>query len=536
MPLNEFESYYRHALMISEDEFGRFMDAIRTPLPSAFRITNRPSRDAIVERLKRYPFLSKAPFFKDVYTFNLRTSHELYNEFIEFLVAHSDIGNIQRQEVASMLPYFFTQAERALSILETCAAPGSKTKQLLESYAGLLVSNDRCGMRANVLVSEASKMASFGFVATHADASIFPNSAVLFDRVCCDVPCSSDGTIRKNPAIRDKWSLETAFGLFPLQKRILERALSLLKPDGFVIYSTCSFNPIENEFVISQVLENENYELCTAEEALGINSSMFSVAKALTNQFKIRKGITAFNLKTIINSFTSLIMKEETAKRYANQIESIKFENKELEKCIRLMPQDQNTSGFFIAVIKKKQCVKNTAQPRVKKAGRRFIYYDVPGEILDQICKKYGFRPDKLHFISRDPEFKKIYCLDDEAYKFIQDNPNLSVSYAGVKAFEKTDIGVHDYRPKSSFMDLIKLETDVLICYSEFIKLLTNKEVKTTEMSFTVENHFTASVEGLNYRFAGFSGKNKLFLYINKKRRNALCQLYCNESANEKVT
>jgi 16S rRNA C967 or C1407 C5-methylase (RsmB/RsmF family) len=75
-----------------------------------------------------------------------------------------------------------------------------------------------------------------------------------YDRVLCDVPCSGDGTLRKNPAIWKKWNPGQSLSLHKLQLRILVRGLELLKDGGRLVYSTCSFNPIEDEAVVSAAI------------------------------------------------------------------------------------------------------------------------------------------------------------------------------------------------------------------------------------------------------------------------------------------
>ena len=78
---------------------------------------------------------------------------------------------------------------------------------------------------------------------------------VLFDRIVCDVPCSSDAAIRKIPEKWSKWSTGDGSALHPLQIRILERGLQLLKVGGKISYSTCSLNPIEDEAVVASILK-----------------------------------------------------------------------------------------------------------------------------------------------------------------------------------------------------------------------------------------------------------------------------------------
>lgn len=76
---------------------------------------------------------------------------------------------------------------------------------------------------------------------------------ILFDRILCDVPCSGDGTIRKAPDIWRRWTPGNGNGLHPLQLRIALHACQMLKVGGRLVYSTCTFNPIEDEAVVAEV-------------------------------------------------------------------------------------------------------------------------------------------------------------------------------------------------------------------------------------------------------------------------------------------
>ena len=78
-------------------------------------------------------------------------------------------------------------------------------------------------------------------------------SKVQYDRILCDVPCSGDGTIRKAADIWRRWTPINGNGLHPLQLRIALQSASLLKVGGRMVYSTCSFNPVEDEAVVAEV-------------------------------------------------------------------------------------------------------------------------------------------------------------------------------------------------------------------------------------------------------------------------------------------
>lgn len=235
MPIQEFVEFYQKHLNLDPADFQMFVDSVQSPLSSAFRITPTQHSSQIKNRLEKYNFLTKVQFLENVYTFDLKARKNQENngehsEFTEFLVAQTNIGNIQRQEIVSFLPHKFLQLEGSHHVLETCASPGSKTKNLLENIKdGVLISNEKSSSRVNILVSESMKKATPNFIITQMDAAHFPTLSFKFDRICCDVPCSSDGTCRKNPAIMPKWSVNDGIGLSSSQLRILKRSLELLK-------------------------------------------------------------------------------------------------------------------------------------------------------------------------------------------------------------------------------------------------------------------------------------------------------------------
>jgi hypothetical protein len=104
-----------------------------------------------------------------------------------------------------------------------------------------------------------------------------------FDRVLCDVPCSGDGTLRKNPAIWTKWMTSAATTLHPLQLMIAQRGLPLLKPGGLMVYSTCSMSPYEDEAVVAELLRSNKgtLELVDARQFL----PLFKARPGMSNWF-----------------------------------------------------------------------------------------------------------------------------------------------------------------------------------------------------------------------------------------------------------
>ena len=86
--------------------------------------------------------------------------------------------------------------------------------------------------------------------------NFYSQEFVKYDRIVCDVPCSGDGTIRKNPTVWSDWSPAKGNSRHSLQFNIVERGAELLEINGIMAYSSCAINPIENEAVIARYCYN----------------------------------------------------------------------------------------------------------------------------------------------------------------------------------------------------------------------------------------------------------------------------------------
>ncbi|KAI9444273.1 cytosine-5--methyltransferase [Lactarius indigo] len=434
MQNSKFEAYYRKQLPLDDEEWSKFMDTFREPLPSTFRIAGGRETAAVLTSVmeKTYiPHLSDVEFEGQLvpppvpipwypkglaWQLNvpkrvLRKSPE-FKRFHSFLVFETEVGNITRQEAVSMLPPLFLDVQPHHLVLDMCAAPGSKTSQLLESLhssqsllessvpPGLLVANDSDSKRAQLLIHQTARLPSPAFVVTNLDASIFPTlylprenttdsessrrkarqSPLLFDRILCDVPCSGDGTIRKNVGIWKKWSPMDGNGIHPLQLRILQRAMRMLRRGGRIVYSTCSLNPVENEAVIAEALKTSpGFELVDVSDSLpalirrpGLKHWFPSVSRDL--QFVDSYEQYAASLPD--GRATSRL-----AQSHWPPTEDTSTFCLTAQDSIRIYPHLQDTGGFFLAVLQHKQPKaspkegKRPAQdsaevPDVKKARR----------------------------------------------------------------------------------------------------------------------------------------------------------------------
>jgi len=148
------------------------------------------------------------------------------------------------------------EVKRGERVLDLCAAPGGKTTLMAERAGDkeFIVAADRSPTRMATVISTMRLHELKSITPLILDATEpLPFAPESFDRVLVDAPCSGTGTLRANPEIR--WRLAPAdFDTFAQQqKRILSRAVEVLKPGGRLVYSTCSVEKEENEGVIERV-------------------------------------------------------------------------------------------------------------------------------------------------------------------------------------------------------------------------------------------------------------------------------------------
>ena len=135
-----------------------------------------------------------------------------------------------------------------LRVLDLCAAPGGKSTHLssLIGSRGLLIANEVIKTRASILAENITKWGNSNTIVTRNDPSAFSELYGFFDIILVDAPCSGEGMFRDQIAVTE-WSEENASHCSERQKRILTDVWPSLRENGILIYSTCTFNPGENE-------------------------------------------------------------------------------------------------------------------------------------------------------------------------------------------------------------------------------------------------------------------------------------------------
>lgn len=168
-------------------------------------------------------------------------------------------GLVYFQEPSAMLTVSALDIKEGDFVLDLCAAPGGKATQAAEKLmgTGLLVANEIVPKRASILAENIQRMGIKNAIVTNETPEKLSDKYTdFFDKIIVDAPCSGEGMFIKEPQAITEWSEEHTKSCGQRQKNILTSAFKMLKGDGYLVYSTCTFAPCENEEVVLWVLEN----------------------------------------------------------------------------------------------------------------------------------------------------------------------------------------------------------------------------------------------------------------------------------------
>ena len=263
----------------------------------------------------------------------------------ELLALLHDTGRVTRQEAASMLPILVLNPQPNELLLDLCAAPGSKATHAAERMAptGVVVANEPISGRVNMLASNRGRLSLHNVMITQHDGrhvGRIPKPG--FDAIVADVPCTGSATSRKNKDVWWSWSPKGGRTMFQLQVDIASRGAQLLRPGGTMVYSTCSIDPVENEAVIAELVQK-----CPWMEVIEIDES--NVDGLVWHQ-----GLTAWSP---LDEQGKVSERPQDVpffdERYLPASDGAILNA--LSKTRRLYPQDNNTGGFFVALLRHRE-------------------------------------------------------------------------------------------------------------------------------------------------------------------------------------
>jgi NOL1/NOP2/sun family putative RNA methylase len=242
-------------------DFALFQEAIHSPLPAHIRVNRlKTSPEYIVRWLKEKGININRSAEPDdtLYTAQgLKSPGGLLEYFL---------GYIHPQALTSCLASIVLSPKKDSYVLDMCAAPGGKTSHLaqLMENTGLIVANELYNNRHAGLGHTLSRLGVLNTVVTSYQAQQFPLRHD-FDFIMADVPCSGEGQFRKTNSSLKYSERRSKKGLPFIQKEIILRGFDLLKKGGEMLYSTCTYNPQENESVVDFLLKNRDARLLPVE-------------------------------------------------------------------------------------------------------------------------------------------------------------------------------------------------------------------------------------------------------------------------------
>jgi tRNA (cytosine49-C5)-methyltransferase len=239
--------------------YSDFLNSLNRPFPIGLRLNSQFTN--ISDFVKRFS-LEKADYHHRISNLSyieLASSALNWGGNIEHHLGHYYI-----QALSSLLPVLALEVKSSDRVLDMCAAPGGKTVFLSELMQGqgVLVANEPHLGRRRILKASIARMGASNTLVTDklGEDLDFPDGT--FNKILLDGPCSSEGTLRveniKPTKKRERSYLNYNHSfrkeLHDTQAVLLEKAYHLLAPGGVLVYSTCTYDPLENEAQVSQVL------------------------------------------------------------------------------------------------------------------------------------------------------------------------------------------------------------------------------------------------------------------------------------------
>jgi len=294
-------AFVKHYNELLGKDYSRFTEELDYYLAKAVRMNPLKMNPELTKaRLSQYFDLEPIPWCKDAYW----VSGERRD--IGNTIEHQ-LGYCYIQEAASMLPPVVLDPKPGETVLDIAASPGSKTTQMaaMMRNTGVILANDK-GMRLRPLGINVQKTGCRNVMLTNMDGRALKQLA--FDRVLADVPCSATGTLQRSKQASSMWNPAFFAKLQQLQFQLASAAYSSLKPGGRMVYSTCTLEPMENEGIVTKLIE------------LG--------AKVLAIDLAIKRE----------EPFT--------------EFQGTRF-HPDVKRCLRIHPYTNHTEGFFVALLEK---------------------------------------------------------------------------------------------------------------------------------------------------------------------------------------
>lgn len=357
------------------DEYPAYLRCYDEPRYYGLRVNTAKISAAEFQKIAPWP-LKKVPWISNGFYYDgdryAPAKHPYYAAGLYYLQEPSAMTPADR------LPVF--PGER---VLDLCAAPGGKATELASRLqgSGVLVANDISSSRAKGLLKNLELFGTKNMLVVSEEpgklAGYFP---AYFDKILIDAPCSGEGMFRKDRKMVKAWEEHGPEYFSRLQRSIILQAASMLRPGGMLLYSTCTFDPLENEQTIEYLLEHcPEFTICEMD------------------------GYSGF---------------------CTGRPEYTKEHREDLKKTVRIFPHKMQGEGHYLALLKKSES--DIAAEDEQKAKRRGSGNElrtrkkIPEELeafLQEITweidqGRLDFREDRVYYMPEDlPDLSGIHFL-----------------------------------------------------------------------------------------------------------------------------
>ena len=335
--------------LLGPEEAEAFFRSFEEPRTYGLRLNTAKISPEEFERIVPFP-VCKIPWMENGYFYNPEDRPgkcPLYFAGLYYL-----------QDPGAMTPLSRLLIKEGDLVCDLCAAPGGKATAAGARLGpeALLIANDVSSSRAKILLRNI-ELAGIqnAFVTNEQPSRLAERWAGCFDCVILDAPCSGEGMFRKEESLASDWSVEKTQRLVPIQRELLLCAVDLLRMGGSLLYSTCTYNPGEDEEAIAWLLKER----------------------------------------------PEMIVKEVSPYEGFSQGLEGDTGNSQVRKCVRVYPHKMQAEGHFFAVLEKKAEISSRVQPGTEgsewtlEAGTK-----KQGEAKNRKSKKGGKTKNREH----DPE------------------------------------------------------------------------------------------------------------------------------------
>ncbi|WP_027088851.1 RsmF rRNA methyltransferase first C-terminal domain-containing protein [Thomasclavelia saccharogumia] len=248
-----------------QDDYENFEKALLQKPVKSFYLN--PLKKDVISHLEQR-FLTPHPYIKNAYFFD-------YDNYPVGKHPYFNCGLYYIQEPSAMAVANCVDFKEDDYVLDMCAAPGGKTcftaNQL--SDQGLMIANDINKLRAGILSENIERFGIKNTIVTNCDpVKLEKHFNNFFDKIILDAPCSGEGMFRKLDQAIKTWSIDKINECAYIQRKLIDSAYKMLKNDGILIYSTCTYSLEENEEQVDYMVKQLNMELLAIKKQPGMTS------------------------------------------------------------------------------------------------------------------------------------------------------------------------------------------------------------------------------------------------------------------------